>query len=341
MLIIVLINIAIIICIYLRHYHFLDEIINTEEKVDEIDPILMGFIHDRGLCNNYDLILAEIVNLNIKKYIIIEYDKNDISKYNYTIKQNYYMENHNIEKYDLIILDFLFSQKSEISRSEFENKIIDTFGSYNVQYNQLQKVLQEKLFEQSIIDTIKKKTLNKLLKIYKRISITIATLLLSLKIFVNVEIPTLLLLIYILEILVSIILLLKASNYTDKGEIIRNNIVKYKSILENKEFLVNKKEMNEILLEREFANSIALHINSDAKESFISGILKNTMSSRKNIFFKLSIIIFAIILFTIILQKVTLALNKDGIILLYSFLALIIASSADIVYALSASKRNK
>jgi len=47
--------------------------------------------------------------------------------------------------------------------------------------------------------------------------------------------------------MVSIVLLSKASNYTDKGEIIRNNIIRYKSKIEDKEFLVEKKQMNEIL----------------------------------------------------------------------------------------------
>lgn len=342
MLIIVLINIAIIIWIYLRYYHFSKYIINTKEKVEEIDPILMGFINDRGFSNNYDLILAEIVNLNIKKYIIIEYDKDDKSKYNYTIKQNFNIQKDDIEKYDLVILDFLFSQKSEITRAEFEQKIINTFGSYNVQYNQLQNVVKEKLLEQSIIDSEKQKELEKVNKLYKKISIIIISLLLVLKIFANLKISIWLLLIYVFEILVSRILLLNASNYTDKGEIIRNNIIRYKYEINNKEFLVDKKQMNDVLLEKEFANSIALHINTDAKDSFINGISTNAINSVKNALLKLFIIGFILIFITLILQKLTLSINsRDGILLLYIILTLIVATSADITHALSTSKKQK
>lgn len=341
MLIIVLINIAIIIWIYLRYYHFSEDIINTKEKVKDIDPIVMGFINDRGFSNNYDLILSEIINLNIKKYIIIEYDKKDISKYSYTIKQNLYMEKEKIEKYDLILLDFLFSQKSELSRSEFEQKIKDAFGAYNVQYNQLQKVLQEKLIEQEIIDIEKKKELDKISKLHKKSSAALLIILIILKIFINIKVNLALLLIFVFEILISRLLILKASDYTYKGEIIRNNIFRYKNEIENKEFLIHKKEMNDILLEKEFADSIALHINTDAKQSFINNIFENSVNSVKKTFFNLFIITIIMILIAIMLKKITIALDRDGIVLLYSILAIIIASSADIVYALGKYKKTK
>lgn len=339
MLIIVLINIAIIICIYLRYYNFPENIKNTKENIEEIDPIVMGYINDRNINNNYDLILAEIVNLNIKKYIIIEYDEKDKSKYHYTIKQNFYMEKNDIEKYDLVILDFLFSQKTEITRSELEQKIIDAFASYNVQYNELQKVLQQKLIEQSIIDTEKQEELTKFPKIYKRFLIITIALFLILEIFTNIKISLVMLVIYIIEIMVTRILLLKASRYTIKGEVIRNNIIKYKSEIENKEFLVNKKEMNEVIFEKEFANSLALHISTDAKESFITGVLKNAVNMSKKAVAIVSTVIIIMILAGIILQKITLSIGKDGILLLYIFLALIVATVADISFAISAKKQ--
>lgn len=341
MLIIVLINIAIIICIYLRYYHFSKEIINAKEEIKQIDPIVMGFINDRKFNNNYDLILAEIVNLNIKKYIIIEYEKKDISKYNYIIRQNLYMEKDNIEKYDLILLNFLFSQKSELTRIELEEKIIDSFNLCNIQYNELQQVLREKLVEQYIIDVEKEEELKKLSKLHKKFSIILVVLLFAFIIFKNINIPIGLFLIYIFEILVARILFLRASNYTCKGEIIRNNIIRYKSQIKNKEFLVNKKEMNEILIEKEFADTIALHINTDAKQSFINDILKNTKNITKRVLIKLVIIGIIVVSFAIILQKITLLLDRNGIILLYAFLALIVASSTDIVYLLGTSKKTK
>lgn len=341
MLIIVLINIAIIICIYLRYYHFSKDINSAKEEIKQIDPMVMGFINDRKFNNNYDLILAEIVNLNIKKYIIIEYDKEDVSKYNYIIRQNLYMEKDNIEKYDLILLNFLFSQKSELTRIELEEKIIDSFSSSNIQYNQLQQVLQEKLVEQYIIDVEKKEELNKISKIHKKVSIILVVLMFAVIIFMNVNIPIETFLIYIFEILIARILFLKASSYTCKGEVIRNNIIRYKNQIKNKEFLINKKEMNEILLEKEFADTIALHINTDAKQAFIDDIFKNTKNITKKVLIKLFIIGIIMLAFAMVLKKITLLLDRNGIILLYAILALIVASSADIVYALGTSKKQK
>lgn len=341
MFIIVLINIAIIICIYLRYYHFSKDISNAKEEIKQIDPMVMGFINDRKFNNNYDLILAEIVNLNIKKYIIIEYDKEDVSKYNYKIIQNIYMEKDNIEKYDLILLNFLFSQKSELTRIELEEKIIDSFSSSNIQYNQLQQVLQEKLIEQYIIDVEKKEELNKFSKLHKKISIVLIALLFVFIIFMNVNISIRTLLIYIFEILVARILFLKASRYTCKGEVIRNNIIRYKNQIKNKEFLINKKEMNEILLEKEFADTIALHINTDAKQVFINDIFKKTKSITKKVLVKLFVIGIIILVFAMALRKITLSMDRNGIILLYAILAIIVASSADIVYALGISKKQK
>lgn len=92
MLILIFINIVIIVWIYLKYYNLPKKENTTKEKIEEIDPIIIGCINDRGFNNNFDLLLSEIVNLNIKGYIKIEYDREDINAYNYTIKQNFDME---------------------------------------------------------------------------------------------------------------------------------------------------------------------------------------------------------------------------------------------------------
>lgn len=342
MIVLIFINIAVIVYIYLKYYNFPKNENSTKEKIEEMDPIIIGCINDKGFNNNFDLILAEIVNLNIKGYLKIEYDREDINAYNYIIKQNFDMEVDNIKKYELIILNFLFSEKMEISKNELEEKLINTFNSYNVQYNDLQKVLQDELIKQYIIDEYKIKKLKKVSKIYRRVSILSIIILLTLKTFLFTKISALSVLIYILEKVISNILLLKSSNYTDKGEMLRNDIISYKTEIEKQEFLVDKKTMNQIILDKRFANSIALHINTQAKKIFIDDkLLQNATKSSKKVLLKILIVLSIFILVGIILQKIIKSITKDGIIWLYIMLTIIIAFSADVTRIFGTSKKKK
>lgn len=340
MLILIFINIVIIVWIYLKYYNLPKKENTTKEKIEEIDPIIIGCINDRGFNNNFDLLLSEIVNLNIKGYIKIEYDREDINAYNYTIKQNFDMEVDDIKKYELIILNFIFSDKMEISKSELEEKLINTFNSYNVQYNDLQEVLQEELIKQYIIDEYKNRELKKVYKIYKRVSMLSIIILLTLKTFLFTKISLLSVLIYTLEKVISNLLLLKANNYTDKGEMLRNDIIAYKTEIEKQEFLVDEKTMNQIIIDKRFANSIALHINTQAKKIFIDDkMLQNATKNSKRVIVKIIIVLSVIALIGIILQKVTKSITKDGIIWLYIMLVIIIAFSADVTRILGTSKK--
>lgn len=346
MLILIFINIVIIILIYLKYYYNLPRSENMteeeKEKIEKMDPIIIGCINDRGFNNNFDLIISEIINLNIKGYIKIKYDRNDINAYNYTITQNFDMEVDNINKYELVTLNFLFSDKMEVSKNELEEKLINTFNSYHVQYNELQKVLEKEFIKQHIIDECKEKELKQVSKIYKKISILLVIILFVLKIFAIFPISLFEILIYTLEILISNILILKASNYTDKGEILRNKIIKYQTEIEKQEFLVDKETMNEIILEKKFANSIALHINTLAKKMFIDDkVLKNATKSTKKVLIQLFIVFVVAVVIGLILQAVTKALTKDGIIWLYIMLTLMIAFAADITKFIGTIKKKK
>ena len=214
MLILIIVNIIIIIYIYLKYYNTPKNTNKTKEEIEKIDPIIIGYIYDKGFNNNFDFILSEILNLNIKGYLKIEYDRDDINAYDYTIKQNFDIQTDKVEKYELIILNFLFSEKTEISKNELEEKLINTFNSYNVQYNDLKEVLQEELIKQYVIDKYKSEELNKISKIYKRISIISIIILFIMKTFIFKQILLLYIWIYIVEKIISNILILDASKYT-------------------------------------------------------------------------------------------------------------------------------
>ena len=331
MLILIFINIFIIVWIYSKYYNYSQNENIKKNEIENMEPIITGCINDKGLNNNFDLILAEIINLNIKGYIKIEYDRNDINAYDYTIKQNIDMNSNDIKKYEIILLNFLFSKKMEITKKELEEKLINTFNSYNVQYNDLQEVLQKELIKENIIDENNKKELQKISKIYKKESMILIILLLIIKIFIFKNISSLSILIYIAEKIISNILIIKASNYTEKGEKLKKYINEYKNELSTKEFLIDKKTMNEIIFEKEFANSLALHINTQAKRVFIDDqISKNATKNAKKITLKFIILLIIFIFIGIILQYATKSMTKDGIVWLYIMLTIIVAFSADI-----------
>ena len=138
-------------------------------------------------------------------------------------------------------------------------------------------------------------------------------------------------LIYILEKVFSIILLSKASNYTNKGEILKYSIDNYKIELKNEEFFTNKNTMKDIVLKKEFANSIALHINTQAKKIFIDDktIKKATRISKETVI-NMLIAFVVIILVGLIMSKITTLLPMEWRFWVYLIIAISVACVADI-----------
>ena len=85
MIFIIIINILLIIWIYKKYIYIpqIDEI--GSEKLEELDPALIGYIDDKD-GNSIDWILSEILDLNKKGFIEIEYVREDIDEYEYIMK---------------------------------------------------------------------------------------------------------------------------------------------------------------------------------------------------------------------------------------------------------------
>lgn len=340
MLILILINIIIIIWIYLKYYNSQTNKNITNQEITKMDSIIIGSINDKKTNNNFDLILSAIIDMNIKGYLKIEYDENDINSQNYIIKPNFSVNLNTIKEHEIIMLNFLFPKNIEITKSELEEKLLNTFNSYNVQYNDLQKVIKNELLKDNIIDKQKDEELQQVFKIYKIESFIFIIILLIIKIFIFNKISSLSILFYILEKIIEYVLIAKASNYTFKGENLKNSINLYKEKIQNKEFLIDKKTMKEIVLEKEFADSIALHINTQAKRIFIDDkITQNATKSVKKVFVKIIIILSIYFLVGFALQNLTKTLTKDGIIWLYILMTILVALSADITKMLGTPKK--
>lgn len=331
MIVLILINIVVIVYIYFKYYKRTD---NTEENVEKIenrDSIIIGYINDNGFKNNFDFILAQIVELNIKGYITIKYEQENINKYNYTIIQNVDIGSEGLSKCEMLVLNYLFSNKTEITKIELEDKLNNTFASYNTQFNEIGQILNRQLIDEKIINVFKQKELAKRTKNYNKISTLVFFLVCILSALKFLENSILYMSLYILEIVVLRLMLAKASIYTDKGQIMKYNIDSYKIKLEDKEFLVDKNKMSEIVLNKEFANSIALHINTQAKKAFIDDkITKEATRVSKKTVTIILIISVIITLIGLILATITTILPKGAIFWIYLIIALIVAGVADV-----------
>lgn len=342
MLILILFNTIIIIYIYLKYYRFEPNLNFSKEEIEKLDPAIIGYINNNTIYNDYDLILAEILELNSKGYLTIEYEKDDISKYNYTIKQNLEKDIGTLKKYELTIINFLFKEKAEITREELEEKAKTTFELYDTEYNQFQEQLKSELMEQNFIDLEKNKKLKELSKRYIKGSIVLIILIFILNLLIKMKsiyIP-----IYIFEKLISSMMLLHVNYYTDKGNALINGIIKYKQELEKEEFLIDKRVMNEIIYDKRFINSVALHIKTEAKKAFISDQMLEYLSKtikKVSIGVIITIIILFIIIGSMFIISKKLILSAEGYFWVFTILAIIIAGVTDVAHALAVGSNKK
>lgn len=338
MIILVLINIIFIVCVYLKYYKFPKDI--DVDNIENEEPIIIGYVNDLNFNNNFDLILAEIIELNVKGYIKINYNKESIQKYDYIVSQNADMASAKLSEYELITLNFLFSNKLELTKQELEEKLNNIYRLYNIQFNEVEKVLNKKIIEENIIDEKKQKKLTKITKWCIKISTLLVLIISILNAIGIVAFSRIYILLYIFEKIALCTLILKANAYTDKRKILKYNIEKYKMQLQNKEYLIEKNTMQDIVLNKEFADSIALHINTQAKETFID----NKISKDTNIIYKKTIIItLTVIIFfflaILIIGRIIMALPKGVIIWIYIIMAISVACVADITLTYKKNKK--
>ncbi len=331
MIVLILINVIFIVYVYSKYYKIPKNINAEIDEIKDKDSIILGYINDLKFNNNFDLILAEIIELNIKGYIKINYNKENIEKYDYTVSQNVDIASNTLTKYELMTLNFLFSNKMEITKQELEEKLNNIYHLYNIQFNEIEKVLNKKIIEENIIDEKKQKKLTKRAKWCIKISIFLVLIVSILNSIGALAIHRIYIILYVIEKLMLCILILKANSYTDKGKIIKYNIEKYKIELQNKEFLFGKNTMKEIVKDKEFANSIALHINTQAKKAFINNkIAKDANRILKKIIIGVLTIIILFFLAIIIMSRIMMVLPKDAIAWIYIIIAISAACVADI-----------
>ncbi|MBP3256017.1 MAG: DUF2207 domain-containing protein [Clostridia bacterium] len=333
MIIFILINIAIIIYILFKYYNFekTDEI--TKEEIESYDSIFIEYIKYKDINNSFDTLIAEIVDLSAKGYVKIEYDQDVKDKYNYTIILNVDEQSGKLTKYETLVLNFLFYNKMEITKSELEQRLKNTYKTFGIQYKQMKQSLREKAIKEKVIDVKKEKELPKIKKVYIIISIIIFIIMGILGTINIININLYEIGIFIFEQILTIILLSQASFYTNKGQNLKYAIDAYKIEIENKEFFENKNTMQEIVKDKEFAKSVALHINTLAKRTFADnlGVVDASYAGKKS---AIIAFIFLSVLVTIglIIAKLSATLPKDVVVWIYILFAIAMAVMADITF---------
>ena len=332
MITLIIINIFFIIYIYFKYYKKHSNHVQEYNDTIETDSLILGYVNDEGFNNNFDLLISEIIDLNIKGYLKIEYNDDNKDKYNYIIKKNEDINVESINDYEIVILNFLFLDKTEITKQELEYKFKNVFETYNVQYNELENILEEKLNKKNYINYTLKKEIGILSKTFTKLSNILTIIFTIIGIFNIFNVSDILhiklvsMTIFILENTIISLMLRKVSLLSDEGNAFKMQIQEYRNNLENIEFLTGKATMQEIVLNKGFANSLALHIDTEAKRAFIDDQITKTASelSKKaatNVF-TVSTAILIVGIFVYIISKL---LNTSALFWIYFIFALISA----------------
>ena len=263
MIFVIIINILLIIWIYKKYIYI--PIVNdiSDEELEELDPALIGYIDDDN-GNSIDWILSEILDLNRKGYIEIEYVREDIDEYEYNMRKKDNIDISQLKKYELTAYRFLFSESDEISMNELEEKILQNTNAKKDTYIKsfsIRKEIEEELIKQNIIDYNSKEILNILKKIYMMLILII--------ICITKNIDKMQGIMLFIESIVVIYMLSKARSFSKRGKCLCSKIKCYKKELKYNKLLKEKKIMHSVLWERVYIDSIALNIMSEARREFI------------------------------------------------------------------------
>lgn len=278
MIYIVVINIILIAWLYIKYIYTHNVYESKNEELENLDSALIGYIENED-GNSIDWMLSEILELNRKEYIEIEYQREDIDKYEYIMRKKSEKDISKLKKYELTVYRLLFSEKDEITIGELEEKILknlNTEKDVNVKSLSIKNEIEEELINQNIIDNSAKKIFNLIKKLY--ILETLVIMIFLRDMILGYEI------ILLIQNIIMVYIFFKGRPFTNKGKQLYSVVKKYKKELEYNDILKEKKIIHNIVLEKDYANSIALHIMSEAKKEFINDEIiekniKNTISS--------------------------------------------------------------
>ncbi len=298
MIIVIIINLIFIVLLY-QKYIYTPRTLNQEYKeMEEIDGALIGYIENKW-GNSVDWIFAEILELNRKGYILIDYQMKEGEQLDYTIKKLGGKSISKLKNYELTTYRILFENSDQITKSELEEKLKSTFEkeeNINIKSFSIRNEIEDELVKEEIIDA----NGDKILKLMKRIYMIICIAIL----IIFKELNGIQVAIFLIEAFVTLYVCTKGRAFTNKGRKLKSKIEEYEEYLLSNKLLSQNKIVDFILQEKDYINSIALHIQSNARDGFIDteivdGSAKTTNTFVLNILFiALLFVIYLIMLLT-------------------------------------------
>ena len=298
MIIVIIINLIFIVLLY-QKYIYTPRTLNQEYKeMEEIDGALIGYIENKW-GNSVDWIFAEILELNRKGYILIDYQLKEGKQLDYTIKKLGGKSISKLKNYELTTYRILFENSDQITKSELEEKLKSTFEkeeNINIKSFSIINEIEDELVKEEIIDA----NGDKILKLMKRIYMIICIAIL----IIFKELNGIQVAIFLIEAFVTLYVCTKGRAFTNKGRKLKSKIEEYEEYLLSNKLLSQNKIVDFILQEKDYINSIALHIQSNARDGFIDteivdGSAKTTNTFVLNILFiALLFVIYLIMLLT-------------------------------------------
>ena len=298
MIIVIIINLIFIVLLY-QKYIYTPRTLNQEYKeMEEIDGALIGYIENKW-GNSVDWIFAEILELNRKGYILIDYQLKEGKQLDYTIKKLGGKSISKLKNYELTTYRILFENSDQITKSELEEKLKSTFEkeeNINIKSFSIRNEIEDELVKEEIIDA----NGDKILKLMKRIYMIICIAIL----IIFKELNGIQVAIFLIEAFVTLYVCTKGRAFTNKGRKLKSKIEEYEEYLLSNKLLSQNKIVDFVLQEKDYINSIALHIESNARDGFIDteivdGSAKTTNTFVLNILFiALLFVIYLIMLLT-------------------------------------------
>jgi len=300
MIYLIIINIVFIFWIYKNYIYIPKKVNDNYVEVEEMDAALIGYIENEN-DNSIDWMLAEILELNRKDYIDIEYERTNINEYNYVMKKIEGKDISKLKKYELTAYRFLFGisdNKTDMNNIEYKMKasISESIAAEAKSFT-IKNELEEELENRKLI--------NKNLKLIKNELQIIHILITLIVILVTKEKTLYLPIILFIQTIIISCMIYQGRPFTAKGKELYAKVIKYKKELENNELLKEKQIAHNQLLQKKYADAIALHIPIEAKKEFINNELEeNKILNVINMICKTNIIsiIINIIIFVIYLK---------------------------------------
>ena len=249
-----------------------------------MDAALIGYIENKW-GNSVDWIFSEVLELNRKGYILIEYQIKEGEQFDYTIKKLGGKSISKLKNYELTTYRILFENSDQITKKELEEKLKATFEreeNINIKSFSIRNEIIEELIKKGIIDANSQKFLTILKRIYMVACIMI--------LIIFKELNALQMAIFLVETFITLYICTKGRTFTAQGKNLKAKIEDYQEYLANNKLLSQNEILDFMLQEKDYINSIALHIDSNARNGFIDteiidGSAKNLNSLVLNILF--------------------------------------------------------